>query len=183
MFGMVLAVAALSLALGARLGGEFIPQLQEGALTVTTTRLPSASLPTVLRSVTLEEKILRSFPDVQTVVSNTGTSAIPTDPMGVNETDTFILLKPRSQWTTARTQEGILQAMDKALRNALPVADYSWSQPVQMRMDDLLSGVRTQIAVSIYGDDLATLSRLGDQVSRVHAPFSSVSVLSGSPAP
>ena len=165
MFGMVLAVAALSLALGARLGGEFIPQLQEGALTVTTTRLPSASLPTVLRSVTLEEKILRSFPDVQTVVSNTGTSAIPTDPMGVNETDTFILLKPRSQWTTARTQEGILQAMDKALRNALPVADYSWSQPVQMRMDDLLSGVRTQIAVSIYGDDLATLSRLGDQVA------------------
>lgn len=164
LFGSTLAVLMLSAGLATRLGGEFIPQLDEGALAVTTTRLPSASLETVLASVTKQEQILRRFPEVKTVVSNTGTSAIPTDPMGVNETDSFILLNPPSTWKTARTQAGLVAAMDETLRRELPEALYSWSQPVQMRMDDLLSGVRTQIAVSIFGDDLATLATLGDKV-------------------
>ncbi|WP_148089243.1 efflux RND transporter permease subunit, partial [Acetobacter pasteurianus] len=157
LFGGTLVVLVLSVGLATRLGGEFIPQLDEGALAVTTTRLPSASLETVLASVTKQEQILRRFPEVKTVVSNTGTSAIPTDPMGVNETDSFILLNSPSTWKTARTQAGLVAAMDETLRRELPDALYSWSQPVQMRMDDLLSGVRTQIAVSIFGDDLATL--------------------------
>ncbi len=110
---------------------------------------------------------MRRFPEVTAVVSNTGTSAIPTDPMGANETDSFIFLKPPSQWTTARTQEGLVTAMSRVLSDELPEVAQSWSQPVQMRMDDLLSGVRTQIAVSIYGDDLATLARLGDRVAAV----------------
>ncbi|AOW49326.1 efflux RND transporter permease subunit [Acetobacter ascendens] len=164
LFGGTLAVLVLSAGLATRLGGEFIPQLDEGALAVTTTRLPSASLETVLASVTKQEQILRRFPEVKTVVSNTGTSAIPTDPMGVNETDSFILLNPPSTWKTARTQAGLVAAMDETLRRELPDALYSWSQPVQMRMDDLLSGVRTQIAVSIFGDDLATLATLGGKV-------------------
>ncbi|WP_048852251.1 efflux RND transporter permease subunit, partial [Komagataeibacter europaeus] len=164
LFGGTLAVLAVSAVLATRLGGEFIPQLDEGALAVTTTRLPSASLDTVLASVTKQEQILRRFPEVRSVVSNTGTSAIPTDPMGVNETDSFIFLNPSSSWKTARTQAGLVAAMDDTLRRELPDALYSWSQPVQMRMDDLLSGVRTQIAVSIFGDDLATLADLGDRV-------------------
>ncbi|PYD48249.1 efflux RND transporter permease subunit [Novacetimonas pomaceti] len=162
--GGTLAVLVISAGLAIRLGGEFIPQLDEGALAVTTTRLPSASLDTVLASVTRQEQILRRFPEVRSVVSNTGTSAIPTDPMGVNETDSFIFLNPPSTWKTARTQAGLVAAMDDTLRRELPDALYSWSQPVQMRMDDLLSGVRTQIAVSIFGDDLSTLSELGDRV-------------------
>ncbi|GAA4500692.1 efflux RND transporter permease subunit [Gluconacetobacter tumulicola] len=165
LFGGTIAVFLVSVMLAMRLGGEFIPQLGEGALVVTTTRLPSASLPTVLESVRKEEQILKGFPDIATVVSNTGTSAIPTDPMGVNETDTFVFLKDPSAWRTARTQEGLVGAYDRALRDRLPEAQFSWSQPVEMRMDDLLSGVRTQIAVSIYGPDLTTLSRLGDQVA------------------
>ncbi|RBM05906.1 efflux RND transporter permease subunit [Novacetimonas cocois] len=164
LFGGTLAVLVVSAGLATRLGGEFIPQLDEGALTVTTTRLPSASLDTVLASVTRQEQILRRFPEVRSVVSNTGTSAIPTDPMGVNETDSFIFLNPPSTWKTARTQAGLVAAMDDTLRRELPDALYSWSQPVQMRMDDLLSGVRTQIAVSIFGDDLSTLADLGDRV-------------------
>ncbi|MBV1833121.1 efflux RND transporter permease subunit [Novacetimonas pomaceti] len=162
--GGTLAVMVISAGLATRLGGEFIPQLDEGALAVTTTRLPSASLDTVLASVTRQEQILRRFPEVRSVVSNTGTSAIPTDPMGVNETDSFIFLNPPSTWKNARTQAGLVAAMDDTLRRELPDALYSWSQPVQMRMDDLLSGVRTQIAVSIFGDDLSTLSDLGDRV-------------------
>ncbi|NVN13171.1 efflux RND transporter permease subunit, partial [Nguyenibacter vanlangensis] len=165
LFGATFAVFLLSVFLATRLGGEFIPQLGEGALVVTSTRLPSASLPTVLHSVLREEQILKRFPEVATVVSNTGTSAIPTDPMGVNETDSFIFLKDPSQWRTASTQEGLVTAIDKVLRDQLPDAQFSWSQPVQMRMDDLLSGVRTQIAVSIYGPDLDMLSSLGDQVA------------------
>lgn len=165
LFGGTLAILIVSTGLALRLGGEFIPQLDEGALAVTTTRLPSASLDTVLASVSLQERILRRFPEVKSVVSNTGTSAIPTDPMGVNETDSFIFLNKPSSWTTAHTQAGLVSAMDETLRRELPDALYSWSQPVQMRMDDLLSGVRTQIAVSIYGDNLETLARLGDQVA------------------
>lgn len=154
---------AVAVLLAMRLGGEFVPQLDEGALLVTSLRLPSESLDTVIRGVTEQERILKSFPDVATVVSNTGTSAIPTDPMGTGETDTFIFLKPRAQWTTARTEAGLVDKMSAALAERLPDAEYSWTQPIQMRMDDLLSGVRTQLAISIYGDDLATLSHLADE--------------------
>ncbi|WP_264816800.1 efflux RND transporter permease subunit, partial [Gluconobacter kondonii] len=167
LFGTTFAIFAFSVWTGLHLGGEFIPSLDEGALTVTTTRLPSISLPEALKEVSLQERILRRFPEVTSVVSNTGTSAIPTDPMGVNETDSFIFLKPPSQWTTAHTQEGLVTAMSQVLGTELPGMEQSWSQPVQMRMDDLLSGVRTQIAVSIYGDDLATLARLGDRVASI----------------
>ena len=167
LFGMTATVFAFSVWLGLHLGGEFIPSLGEGALTVTTTRLPGISLPEALKEVSLQERILLRFPEVTSVVSNTGTAAIPTDPMGVNETDSFIFLKPPSQWTSAHTQEELVTAMSRVLSDELPGVQQSWSQPVQMRMDDLLSGVRTQIAVSIYGDDLATLVRLGDRVASV----------------
>ncbi|WP_215766173.1 efflux RND transporter permease subunit [Gluconobacter cerinus] len=160
--GITLTTFAIAVLVASRLGGEFVPQLDEGSLLVTSLRLPSASLDTVLRGVTEEERILKSFPDVATVVSNTGTSAIPTDPMGTAETDTFVFLKPRSEWTTARTEAGLVKKMSAALNERLPDADYSWTQPIQMRMDDLLSGVRTQLAISIYGDDLETLSRLAN---------------------
>ncbi|GBQ97646.1 efflux RND transporter permease subunit [Gluconobacter cerinus] len=160
--GITLTTFAIAVLVASRLGGEFVPQLDEGSLLVTSLRLPSASLDTVLRGVTEEERILKSFPDVATVVSNTGTSAIPTDPMGTAETDTFVFLKPRSEWTTAGTEAGLVKKMSAALNERLPDADYSWTQPIQMRMDDLLSGVRTQLAISIYGDDLETLSRLAN---------------------
>ncbi|AQS89254.1 cobalt transporter [Neoasaia chiangmaiensis] len=151
-----------SVVLAMRLGGEFVPTLEEGSLLVTSTRLPSASLPTVLHSVMREEQILRRFPEVRIVMSNTGTSAIPTDPMGTSETDTFVFLKPRSTWRTASTQQELLEKMDVALRNELPDAQYSWTQPIEMRMDDLLSGVRSTVALSIYGDDLTTLTHLAN---------------------
>ncbi|GFE97024.1 efflux RND transporter permease subunit [Gluconobacter sp. Gdi] len=166
LIGITLATFAVALLLASRMGGEFVPQLDEGALLVNSLRLPSASLDTVLRSVTEEERILKNFPDVATVVSNTGTSAIPTDPMGTAETDTFVFLKPRSEWTTAKTEAGLVKEMSAALAERLPDAEYSWTQPIQMRMDDLLSGVRTQLAISIYGDNLEMLSRLANTTIR-----------------
>ncbi|MDE7539603.1 efflux RND transporter permease subunit [Gluconobacter sphaericus] len=162
---IVTGVAFLAaLLIGGRLGGEFVPQLEEGSLVLTSTRLPGASLDTVLEGVTAEEKILRSFPEVKTVVSSTGTAAIPTDPMGTNETDTFIFLRPREEWKTASTQAGLVTKINDVLEKTRPDAAYSWSQPIQMRMDDLLAGVRTQLAISVYGDDLAELNRIAGQV-------------------
>ncbi|WP_034998000.1 efflux RND transporter permease subunit [Beijerinckia mobilis] len=154
----------ISLFLATKLGGEFIPQLQEGALVVTSTRLPSASLTTSLQSAQLIEQTLKRFPEVRTVVSNTGSSAIPTDPQGTNVTDTFIFLNDMSEWKTASSQEELVTVFDKAIRQQVPNALYSWSQPIQMRMDDLQSGVRSQIAISIYGNDLSVLQALGNKI-------------------
>ncbi|MBB2201561.1 efflux RND transporter permease subunit [Gluconacetobacter tumulisoli] len=166
---LALALLVGSGGLAMRLGGEFIPQLQEGDLVVTSTRLPSISLDASIRAVTAIEKTLREFPDIQTVVSNTGTAAIPTDPQGWEQTDSFILLKPRAAWKTATTQEGLVRAFTAALQRNVPASLFSWSQPIQMRMDDMLSGVRSQIAVGIYGDDLPTLGRLAAQASALIA--------------
>ena len=145
--GIALAVAVglftLAAVLASRLGGEFIPQLQEGTLVVTSARLPSVALPTSIDSVTLIEKTLKRFPEVETVVSNTGTAAIPTDPMGVEQTDSFVILKPARAWKTASSQDGLIAAYGKALQKAVPGTALTWSQPIEMRMDDLLQGVKT----------------------------------------
>ncbi|RUT25823.1 CusA/CzcA family heavy metal efflux RND transporter [Asaia sp. W19] len=165
--GIALVVLVLSLGLTTRLGGEFIPQLQEGDLIVTSTRLPGISLDASLRSIQQIERTLKQFPDIRMVVSNSGTSAIPTDPQGGEQSDTYVLLKPRSDWKTADTQEGLIRALDAALRKNNPGSLYSWSQPIQMRMDDLQSGVRSQIAIGIYGPDIDTLMALAARTARV----------------
>lgn len=164
---IALVVLVVSLGLTTRLGGEFIPQLQEGDLIVTSTRLPSISLDASLRSIQQIEKTLRQFPDIRMLVSNSGTSAIPTDPQGGEQSDTYVLLKPRSEWKTATSQEGLIRAFDAALRKDNPGSLYSWSQPIQMRMDDLQSGVRSQIAIGIYGPNIDTLMRLAAEAARV----------------
>ncbi|MCQ9154486.1 efflux RND transporter permease subunit [Acidomonas methanolica] len=164
---VALVVLAISGVLAARLGGEFIPQLQEGDLVVTSTRLPGISLDASVRAVEAIERTLMTFPDVRTVVSNTGTAAIPTDPQGGEQTDTYVLLKPRSQWKTAHTQEGLVRAFNAALRKANPGSLYNWSQPIQMRMDDLQSGVRSQIAIGVYGPDLGILANLTARIADI----------------
>ncbi|GBR52350.1 cobalt/zinc/cadmium resistance heavy metal efflux pump protein CzcA [Neokomagataea thailandica NBRC 106555] len=167
LIGIVAVVVATAALMGSRLGGEFVPQLKEGSLVVTSVRLPSASLATVLADVTREERIVRGFPEVATIVSNTGTAAIPTDPMGPYETDSFVLLKPSSTWPTGMTQEALVADLSATLQRELPDAEYSFSQPIQMRMDDLLSGVRTQLAVFIYGEDLDRLGALAAKTATV----------------
>ncbi|MDG6094976.1 CusA/CzcA family heavy metal efflux RND transporter [Acetobacter sp. AN02] len=168
--GRIIAVALLifagSAVMATRLGGEFIPQLQEGDLVVTSTRLPGISLDASVRAVNAIERTLKQFPDIRTIVSNTGTSAIPTDPQGGEQTDTYILLKPKEEWKTADSQEGLVRAFNAALMKDNPGSLYNWSQPIQMRMDDLLSGVRSQIAVGVYGPDLKVLTSLAAKISR-----------------
>ncbi len=165
--GLAAALFAAAAFFATRLGGEFIPQLSEGAIVVTSNKLPSINLDASLRTVGEIERVLRSFPDVATVVSQTGSAATPTDPMGVQSSDSYVILKPQDQWKTAQTQEGISAAMEEKLKAAIPGVAFELSQPIQMRMDDLLQGVRSDVALTFYGEDLATLRRLADQGAKV----------------
>ncbi|MDQ2762727.1 MAG: efflux RND transporter permease subunit [Pseudomonadota bacterium] len=106
---------------------------------------------------------MRGFPDVQTVVSQTGSAAVPTDPMGVQSTDSYVILKPPDQWKTAHTQQAIQAAIEKKVKAEVPGVAFEFSQPIRMRMDDLLQGVRSPVALDIYGDDLKTLRGLADK--------------------
>ena len=166
-FGVAAAlfVGAVFLALG--LGGEFIPTLQEGAIVVTSNKLPSINLDASIRTVTEIEKVIRTFPDVQTVVSQTGSAAVPTDPMGVQSTDSYVMLKAPGQWKTAHTQAGILAAIEKKVKAEVPGVAFEFSQPIEMRMNDLLQGVRSPVALTIYGHSLAELRTLADQAVRI----------------
>src|SRR3984893_10646850 len=106
--------------LASQLGGEFIPRLDEGALTVTTTKLPSIGLSSAVKTQTMIEQTLLKFPEVKTAVTLGGSSEIPTDPMGVEQSDTFIMLKPRSEWRTAQDREGLISAYSAALKDSVP---------------------------------------------------------------
>ena len=165
--GIAALLFAGSVFLATRLGGEFIPTLQEGAIVVTSTKLPSINLDASIRTVTEIEKAIRSFPDVQTVVSQTGSAAVPTDPMGVQSTDSYVILKPAGQWTTAHTQSALQAAIQKKVEAAVPGVAFEFSQPIEMRMNDLLQGVRSAVALDIYGPDLGTLRSLADQAVQV----------------
>ena len=152
--------------LATRLGGEFLPKLSEGSIVITSEKLPGINLDASLKVMHRIEQTLKSFPEVKRVVSLTGSAEIPTDPMGVESTDSFITLTDPSTWTTATTQEGLVAALDKRLRAEVPGVSYAFSQPIQMRMDDLLEGVRGDVAISLYGDDLKVLTEKADAIVR-----------------
>lgn len=169
--GITILVAAVMLGgailIASRLGAEFLPRLEEGALTVTTTKLPGISLESAVATQTMVEKTLKKFPEVQSVTTLGGSSEIPTDPMGVEQSDTFVILKPKSEWRTAQTEAGLIEAYKEALDQSVPGITQSWAQPIEMRMDDLLLGVMADLAIVIHGTDTATLHDLADQVARV----------------
>ena len=150
-----------------RMGAEFVPRLDEGSLAIQVLRLPSVSLEESVQGTTRFERILREFPEVVTVVSKTGRAEIATDPMGVELSDAIVILKPHDEWTTARTREELVERISARLAEALPGLGFSFSQPIELRMSELISGTRSDVAITIYGDDLATLERLSLQVQGV----------------
>src|ERR1700746_1399851 len=169
--GITIVVATMmlggALVIGSRLGAEFLPRLEEGALTVTANTLPGISLEAAIATQTMVEKTLKKFPEVDTVVTLGGSSEIPTDPMGVEQSDTFIILKRKSEWRTAQTEAGLIEAYKQALDQSVPGITQSWAQPIEMRMDDLLQGVMADLAIVIHGTDTATLHDLAEQVAHV----------------
>lgn len=164
---VALGLLAVSGVVASRMGAEFVPRLDEGAMAIQILRLPSVSLEESVRSATRFEQVIREFPEVVTVVSKTGRAEIATDPMGVELSDCIVALKPQDEWTTADTREELIERMSARFTEALPGLGFSFSQPIELRMAELISGTRSDVAITIYGDDLATLERLSLQVQGV----------------
>lgn len=164
LLGSALAVVA-GISIVPFLGSEFIPRLDEGSFALQVLRLPSISLEESVRQTTqLEQVLLENFPDeVTDVVAKTGRPEIATDPMGVNISDIFVLLKPIDDWKKAKTKSELETAMSEKL-NKIPGLVYSFSQPIELRVNELIAGVRSDLAIKIYGDDLAQLSTAANDV-------------------
>ncbi len=156
---------AISIGVFMRMGAEFIPTLEEGDLAMQMTVPIGSSLSHTINRSTEVEKILRSnFPEVKHVVSKIGTGEVPTDPMGIEDTDIMILLKEQEEWTTATDREELIGLMKEKLQ-VVEGASFEFSQPIQLRFNELMTGSKTDIAIKIFGEDLALLKDLGDSAA------------------
>ncbi|HVS52389.1 MAG TPA: CusA/CzcA family heavy metal efflux RND transporter [Opitutaceae bacterium] len=167
---ILIAVGALggAAALVPRIGTEFLPTLDEGSVGVQTFRIPSISLPQTIALQTEAEKILKRFPEVIDVISKTGRADIASDPMGIEVSDVIATLKPREEWTTTKSKDELVEKMRAALAE-LPGVASSFSQPIALRVDELVSGVKSAVGIKIFGEDLDVLKAKADAVARVLA--------------
>lgn len=169
--GQTMAIALSLLILSAvtlpMLGAEFIPRLDEGAIAVQIQQLPSVSLTQSIATANEAEKVFVSFPEITKVVTKLGRAEVATDPMGVEAGDIYLALKPIEQWKTAQSREELIDKIAKALEEKVPQATFSFSQPIELRTAELIAGVRSDIAVKIFGDDLEKLRELAEKVNRI----------------
>lgn len=163
------ALVVLSGLLATRLGSEFIPNLDEGDIVIQPIRIPGTSLTQAIGMQESLERTLAGFPEVKRVFSKLGTAEVASDPMPPSIGDTFVILKPREEWPDPRKpKQELIEELEEALE-AIPGSNYEISQPIQLRTNELISGVRADVAVKIYGDDLEQLVRTGAQIQRVLA--------------
>lgn len=159
-------LVVLSLLLAFHLGGEFIPSLDEGDIAMHAMRIPGTSLTQALKMQNLVQQRVSEFPEVKQVFSKMGTAEIATDPAPPYVADTFIMLKPRKDWPNPKKEKKVLvEEIEKAVTQ-IPGNNYEFMQPIQMRFNELISGVRSDIAVKIFGDDMRTLQKTGELISR-----------------
>jgi len=160
-------LVAASVPVALRLGAEFMPRLDEGDLLVEVNRLPSATLEDSIPLTTRIEQVLGEFSEVKTVFCKTGRPEIANDIMGVQQTDVWVMLKPRASWPKGVTRDDLVERMSTALTEAVPGANFGFSQPIEMRVDELVAGVKADVAVLLYGDDLDKLGALGKRIEGV----------------
>jgi heavy metal efflux system protein len=161
------ALVVLGTAIGSLffIGTEFMPRLNEGSILVETRKLPGVSLTeSVVISKRIEQR-LREFPEIADVVVKIGRPDFATEAMGINEGDTYLLLKPMDTWTRFHSKDELIAAVDKAL-SGIPGIAYNFTQPMAMRIDETISGVKADLAIKVFGDDFATLESLGQRVLR-----------------
>jgi len=147
------------------LGTEFIPRLDEGSLALQVQRLPSVSLTHAIDNSSRVEKTLLAFPEVTEVISKTGRAEVATDPMSVDLSDVLVTLKPPAEWKTAHSREELVGIMAAALEENVPDAVVSFSQPIELRVSELIAGVRSDIAIKLFGDDLDVLKQTADRIA------------------
>ena len=168
---LVLTVAgaciALSGLLATRMGSEFIPSLDEHDIALHALRIPGTSLTQAIGMQTQLEKVVKSFPEVDTVFAKLGTAEIATDPMPPNVADNFVMLKPRDQWPDpGRSKADLVSAMQEAVAK-VPGNNYEFTQPIQMRFNELISGVRSDVAVKVFGDGMDEMNETAERISKV----------------
>lgn len=167
-YGVISAAAVLvmiSLLIAFRLGGEFIPSLDEGDIAMHAMRIPGTSLTQAIAMQDLVEQRVKQFPEVLVVFSKLGTAEVATDPMPPNVADTFIMLRPRKEWPNPKkTKQELVQEIEDAVKQ-IPGNNYEFTQPIQMRFNELISGVRSDVAVKVFGDDMNTLRELAESIS------------------
>lgn len=166
MLAGALAALALSFALVPFLGTEFVPTLEEGSILYRVTLAPSAGLDEGIRTATEMERMARTFPEVQDVVSKIGRAEAGGDPEPVNNIEAIVTLKPEGEWGTGRSKAELVEAME-ARFSRFPGVALNFSQPIANRVDELLSGVKAQLAIQLFGDDLDQLVAKADQIQRV----------------
>lgn len=160
------ALLIVAMGLFLRMGGEFVPTLDEGDFVIQPILKTGTSLEQTIEYTTQMERIVLEFPEVEQAVSRIGAAEVPTDPMSMEEIDLIVTLKPKDQWQTAATKEGLITAVENRLRERIPGVNYEFTQPIEMRFNELITGVRADLAVKIYGDDLQQLRQLGLQVEQ-----------------
>jgi len=168
---LVITIAAVSIALSAllatRMGSEFVPSLDEGDITLHAMRIPGTSLSQSTEMQRELERTLRAAPEVLRVFSKIGTAEVATDPMPPNVADTYVMLKPRSVWPDPRRSTASLVAELQERAEKLPGNNYEFTQPIQMRFNELISGVRSDVAVKIFGDDMAVMEKQAVEIARL----------------
>lgn len=165
--GVALLVFIISLPVGWNLGAEFMPRLEEGDLLIEAVRLPSATIEGSVEMSTQIEKVLIKYPEVKSVFSKTGRPEIANDVMGVHQTDVWVILKPQAEWPHPKTRDELIKEMSDELNQNVPGVAFGFTQPIEMRVDELVAGVKADVAVLLYGDDLDVLSSKGKEIERV----------------
>lgn len=167
MVGLAILMVAVTGVAASRMGGEFIPSLDEGDIAMHALRIPGTSLTQSVQMQEALEKAIKEFPEVKEIAAKIGTAEVATDPMPPNVADNFIMLKPRSEWPDPkRPKADLVAAMQKRVAE-IPGNNYEFTQPIQMRFNELISGVRSDLGVKIFGDDLDTLLSIANKVQSV----------------
>lgn len=151
--GVAIALFGASMLLVPRLGTEFLPELDEGSILLQATKDPSISLGFAGEVHREIERVVKQSPEVTTVVSRLGRAEVGADVMGTNQSDVFVMLKPRDEWRDGLTKQALIEEMEERLNEQVPGVGFGFTQPVKMRLDELISGVRSDLAVKVFGDD------------------------------
>ena len=165
--GSAIGLFVISLFVGTSLGVVFMPRLDEGDLAIQVWRLPSVSLDESVATALQVEASLRKFPEVIRVVSRTGSPEVATDPMGIELSDVFAILKPKNEWVSAKTKDELIEKMKQAILASVHGVGLGFTQPIEMRFNELIAGTRSDIAVKIYGQDLSVLRKHAERVASV----------------
>lgn len=164
---IVLAIAAVSALLLPQIGTEFLPQLNEGALAINVVRLPSASIKgSTLQATEIEKRLLGKFPEIETVVTKTGRAEIAEDPMGPEQNDIFVMFKPDYERRIGRSREELVREIEREL-SVIPGIRLAFSQPISLRVNELISGIKSDVAVKVFGDDMDVLRTTAEAIAPI----------------